>query len=362
MAPDLPAGVRVDEKRLRQVLLNLLSNAVKFTDHGSVCLRVGFQPPGRLCFEVHDTGIGIDEAHREAIFRPFEQVSEARYRAGGTGLGLAISQQLVRSMGGEIHVETRPGTGSTFWFELDVPIVEPLAAVVPPEWAVSGYAGPRKTILVVDDVVENRAVAVEMLGQLGFDMVEADNGREALDKAKARRPALILMDVVMPEMDGLEATRRLRQLPELRDLPIIAVSASASGTDATKSLAAGANAFLPKPIDFSGLLTQVAALLKVEWTYELPRAQAAASHQVAEPLAGPSAGPLVAPPPQEIEALHRLARIGNMRAIVQHATHLTELDERYRPFADQLCQLARGYRSQAILSFVEQYLERRQPS
>ncbi|GAB7541356.1 ATP-binding protein [Cupriavidus sp. 8B] len=361
MAPDLPAGVRVDEKRLRQVLLNLLSNAVKFTDHGSVRLRVGFLPPGRLRFDVHDTGIGVDEAHLEAIFRPFEQVGEARHRFGGTGLGLAISRQLVRLMGGEIHLESRPGEGSTFWFELNVRIVEPQAAVVPPEWAVSGYEGPRQTILVADDLAENRAVAVEMLGQLGFGMVEAGNGREALEKAKALRPALILMDVVMPEMDGLEATRRLRQLPEFRGLPIIAVSASASETDAATSLAAGANAFLPKPIDFSGLLTEVAALLKVEWTYEFPKAQAAAPGQTAEPLAEP-AGPPVAPPPQEMEALRRLAQLGNMRAIVQHATHLTELDERYRPFADQLCQLAKGYRSKAILSFVEQYLERRQAS
>ncbi|MCX4151394.1 MULTISPECIES: ATP-binding protein [Paraburkholderia] len=360
MAPDLPAGVRVDEKRLRQVLLNLLSNAIKFTEEGSVRLRVGYLPPARLRFEVQDTGIGIDEARLEAIFQPFEQVSDARHRVGGTGLGLAISRQLVRLMGGEFHVESRRGAGSAFSFELNVPVVAPQAVVVPSEWTVSGYKGPRKTILVVDDVAANRAVAVDMLGQLGFDVVEAVNGFEALEKAKALRPALILMDVLMPGMDGLEATRRLREMPEFGDLPIVAVSAGASGSDAAKSLAAGANAFLSKPVDLSRLLSQVAALLNIEWNDEVPQTQTAGAGRTAVRDADPSVGSLIVPPPGEIEALHHLARLGDMRAIVQHATYLTELDERYRPFADHLCQLAKDYRSKAILSFVEQYLERRQ--
>jgi PAS domain S-box-containing protein len=360
MAPDLPAGVRVDEKRLRQVLLNLLANAIKFTEEGSVCLRVGYLPLARLRFDVQDTGIGIDEARLAAIFEPFEQVSDARHRVGGTGLGLAISRQLVRLMGGEVRVESRRGAGSTFSFELNVPVAAPQAVVVPSEWAVSGYRGPRKTILVADDIAANRAVAVDMLGQLGFDVVEAVNGFEALEKAKALRPALILMDVVMPGMDGLEATRRLRELPEFGDLPIVAVSAGASGSDAAKSLAAGANAFLSKPVDFGRVLSQLAALLNIEWSNDDPETQAAGAGRTAVRAADSSVESLIVPPPGEIEALHHLARLGDMRAIVQHATHLTELDERYRPFADHLCQLAKDYRSKAILSFVKQYLERRQ--
>lgn len=360
MAPDLPAGVRVDEQRLRQVLLNLLSNAIKFTEAGSVRLRVGYLPPKRLRFEVQDTGIGIEEGHLEAIFRPFEQVSDAQHRVGGTGLGLAISRQLVRLMGGEIHVESRRGAGSTFSFELNVPVVAPQATVVLPQWTASGYKGARKTVLVVDDIAANRAVAVDMLGQLGFDMVEAGDGLEALEKAKALRPALILMDVVMPGMDGLEATRRLREMPEFGDLPIIAVSAGASGSDAAKSLAAGANAFLSKPIDFSGLLSQIAALLNIEWSDEVPQTQATVAGHAAVRTADPSTETLIVPPHEEIEALHHLARLGDMRTIVQRAVHLTELDERYCPFADHLCQLAKNYRSKAVLSFVEQFLERRQ--
>jgi CheY-like chemotaxis protein len=205
-------------------------------------------------------------------------------------------------------------------------------------------------VLVVEDVAANRAMVVYLLSQLGFDVIEAVNGREALAKAQATRPDWILTDVIMPEMDGLEATRRLRQLPGLEDVPIIAMSASASGGDEQKSLAAGVNAFVPKPIDLDKLLTQIATLLKLNWTYE-PKAASAKDEVV---------GPLVAPPQEELERLHQLARFGNMRDIVQWAAQVAELDERYRPFAEQLRLMAKGYQSKAILSLVEQYLEGRQ--
>ena len=120
----MPGWVRADEKRLRQVLLNLLSNAVKFTDSGQVSLRVSLSSPARLRFEVRDTGIGIGADQLEAIFQPFEQAGEAQRRLGGTGLGLAISRQYVRLMGGDIQVESRVGQGSTFWFDLELPVVE----------------------------------------------------------------------------------------------------------------------------------------------------------------------------------------------------------------------------------------------
>ncbi len=348
-APDLPGGIRADEKRLRQALLNLLANAVKFTDQGQVTLRVRFFPPSRLRFEVQDTGIGIREEQLESIFQPFEQGGEAQRRLGGSGLGLAISQRFVRLMGGEIKVESRIGHGSSFWFELELPVVA--VEIAPPSAAgiVSGYQGPRKKVLIVDDVAENRAVVVDMLGQIGFQMAEAASGSEGLEQAQALRPDLILMDIVMPEMGGLEAARRLRQLPAQKEVPIIAVSASTSGGDQESSLAAGMNAFQPKPIDFDLLLAQIASLLQLDWTYAAPPAGA-------EEHAAP--GPLLAPPAQEMAILHRLAREGNMRDIVQRAAHLAELDERYRPFAEQLQLLAKGYQSKAILNLVEQHMER----
>ncbi|MEO8122227.1 MAG: ATP-binding protein, partial [Rhodoferax sp.] len=124
MAPDLPNWVRADEKRLRQVLLNLLSNAVKFTDHGSVRLWVSMSAAGRIRFEVQDTGVGIGADQLETIFQPFEQAGDMQRRLGGTGLGLAISRQFLKLMGSEVRVESRVGEGSTFWFELDLPVIE----------------------------------------------------------------------------------------------------------------------------------------------------------------------------------------------------------------------------------------------
>jgi CheY-like chemotaxis protein len=349
LAPKLPRGIHADEGRLRQVLLNLLTNAVKFTDRGRVSLRVRFTPPMRLRFEVQDTGIGVNADQLEAIFQPFEQVSDAKRRLGGAGLGLSISRQFVRRMGSDIQVTSAPGVGSTFWFELDVPVTE-TEVMTRPERLVTGYAGPRKVVLVVDDVAENRAMAGEMLRQLGFEVVEAINGPEALQKAEIRHPDWILMDIVMPDMDGLEATRRLRQLPGLADVPIIAMSASASGRDQQKSLAAGVNAFVPKPIDLDQLLTQIDSLLTISWTYDL-NAAFSAEHEVVRPLVAPSV--------QELHVLHQLARRGNMRDIVQWAERVAELDEQYRPFADQLRLMAKGYQSKAILTLVERYLESR---
>jgi len=348
LAPDLPAWVRLDEKRLRQVLLNLLANAVKFTDAGEVRLLVGVAGAGRLRFEVRDSGIGIAPEQLETIFQPFEQTGEMHRRAAGTGLGLAISRQLVRLMGSDIRVESRLGQGSTFSFELEAPVAEAWIAPPPAEARVTGYAGPRKRVLVVDDVAENRAVAIDMLAPLGFEMVEAANGVEALEQAQLQPPDLILMDIVMPEMDGLEATRRLRQLPGFDEVPIIAISASTSSNDERSSLAVGVNVFLTKPIDFDKLLANVAQLLQLDWRYELPGAGIAVT----------AIGPFVAPPGPEMEILHRMALQGNMRDIQQMASRLTGMDERYRAFADHLRTLAKGYRSKAILTFVERYLER----
>jgi PAS domain S-box-containing protein len=347
-APNLPEGIQTDEKRLRQVLLNLLSNAVKFTDHGQVTLRVRLLPPSRLRFEVCDTGLGIADHQLQAIFEPFEQAGDQQRRLGGTGLGLAISRQYMRLMGSDIQVESRPGQGSTFWFELDAPAVA-AERTRTPQAQVSGYHGARKKILVVDDIGENRRLLKDMLGPLGFTISEASDGATALDRISAWRPDLILMDVVMPGMDGLEAMRRLRRLPGLQHLPVIAVSASVADGDASSSLAAGANVFLPKPVSLERLVHHIGTLLQLEWIVVAPPAPLAQEHK--------PEGPLLVPPPDEMEILHVLARQGNMQDILQRAHYLGELDDGFRPFADQLTLLAKGYRSKEILSLVASHME-----
>jgi CheY-like chemotaxis protein len=253
-------------------------------------------------------------------------------------------------MGSDIQVESEVGQGSVFRFTLDVPVVNSVA-IFPPVAMVTGYQGSRKKVLVVDDIVENRTLLVDLLGQIGFEMAEATNGREAVQVTGSFNPDLILMDVYMPEMDGLDAIRLLRQLPRFAEVPIIAVSASASGSDEDTCLASGADAFLPKPVDMDKLLKHIAHLLKLEWVCE--------PSEVGKTPPQTSLAPLTIPPQEEMALLHQMALQGNMREIIQYASHLAELDERYHAFVDQLQLLARGYQSKTLLSFVERYLNRK---
>ena len=270
VAPDLPQAIYADERRLRQVLLNILANAVKFTDHGRVRLSITVAGAARLHFRVQDTGIGMSAAELQRLFQPFEQVGEQRRRAGGTGLGLAISRSLVRLMGGDIQVESELGEGSTFWFELDLPPVSIEPHTIESVMGIIGYRGPRRTVLIADDVAENRALLVDLLQPLGFTVIEAANGRDAVAKASEVRPDLVVIDIVMPEMDGREATRLIRQLPDLSDVPVITVSARPSAGVDSAPTKPGADVFLIKPLHTEEVLRSIASLLGLEWVRGVP--------------------------------------------------------------------------------------------
>jgi signal transduction histidine kinase/DNA-binding NarL/FixJ family response regulator len=352
LAADLPDTVVLDEKRLRQVLFNLLGNAVKFTDHGQVSLRVEVLHRDaervRLRFEVADTGVGMVADQLSEIFQPFTQVGDTRRRAAGTGLGLAISRQLIELMGGSIAVSSESGAGSRFWFELNLILAErpPIAPV--PAAPVCGYLGRRRRILVADDSIGNRAMLADWLDLLGFELAQADNGRQALEVVQAQAVDLVVMDLVMPEMDGCEAMRRIRALPGRERLPIIAFSANASEADHEASLQAGANAFLAKPLDEARFLSLLAKLLGLEWVHPEPAGSV--------PAAVPAA-PLAVPPAAELAELYRLALAGSMRPIRQWAERIVELDESYRPFAERLQRMAQSYQSKAILELAESHLD-----
>ena len=361
----LPTSIEADETRLRQVLLNLLDNAIKFTEEGEVVLSVGVIERGRemllhphsppapnlltFRFSVRDTGIGISSDQLECIFQPFEQVGNPVHRSKGTGLGLAISRQLVRLMGGEIYVESEPGGGSRFWFDVTFPKAEMTADILqPPERTITGYRGPRRTVLVVDDIPSNRAVLVDLLEPLGFKIVEATNGEQAIQVAQEVRPNLILMDRWMSVMDGFEAAQRMRQTPELADLAVIAVSASVSKEDQAKSRQAGFDAFLSKPIHWPTLAKMLEEHLELVW--EIEEAGECFDAEEEEAI-------LVPPPEAEMDVLLDLARRGNLRAIQERAARIATLGEQYVPFARKLRELAKSFEEQELLALVERYRE-----
>jgi PAS domain S-box-containing protein len=259
--PAAPPMVAGDPGRLRQVLLNLVSNAVKFTSKGEVRVRLEPDPAGpiRLRFSVADTGVGIPEAALGRIFERFAQADGSITREfGGTGLGLAICKRLVERMDGEIGVESRVGEGSRFWFTVDLPAACGLEA--PEDEDAGGDLGALR-VLVVDDAEANRDLITTILGSAGLETDTAVNGVEAVEAVKARPYDLVLMDVQMPVMDGVQAMRLIRGLPgERAQTPIVALSANVLPEQTASYRGAGADACLGKPIAPAALLMEIARL------------------------------------------------------------------------------------------------------
>jgi signal transduction histidine kinase/ActR/RegA family two-component response regulator len=259
VAEDVPTCLIGDPQRLAQILLNLVSNAIKFTEAGDI--RIGIEQlaqtegKSRLQFRVTDTGIGISATQQAKLFQPFSQAdSSFARRHGGSGLGLVISQSLARLMGGDIQLESQVGRGSTVTFIAAFTTCMDnvrLPADTPPTAA----AGPFNAVqvLLVEDDVLNQMVAGELLKKLGVTVTVANNGIEALEALGKATFHLVFMDIQMPEMDGYEAVRLIRQHREWQYLPIIAMTAHAISTERGKCLAAGMNDFLTKPIDPAGL-------------------------------------------------------------------------------------------------------------
>jgi len=338
----LPNCVYGDEKRLRQVLINLVGNAVKFTDKGGVTFKVGVLANHKLRFQIEDTGVGIAPEQLQDIFNPFQQVGDKTRQAEGTGLGLAISRHLIELMGSQLEVTSQLGEGSTFWFELVLPEVINFKKEInnnPTRWKIIGIKNEKPTLLIVDAQSNNRAILVDLLSPLGFETIEASDGREALAKAFEFQPQAILTDLFMPEMDGFELTRQIRQ--SLKDIVVIAISASVFEEDQQKSLAAGCHDFLPKPINAKQLFEQLQRHLVIEWIYE------------EVPSLIVSQAPLVPPPQETVVSLYELAMGGDVRAVEERVSQLT--DEQFVPFVAKMQDFINNLQVDDMCDWLESY-------
>ncbi|WP_019508827.1 hybrid sensor histidine kinase/response regulator [Pleurocapsa sp. PCC 7319] len=364
----LPMGVEADEKMLRQVLMNLLSNAIKFTEKGAVKLGVQNQSTSfsestvhRIRFEVEDSGIGMNPEDIEKIFLPFEQVGSVKKQAEGTGLGLAISQKIVGMMGGDLSATSQLNQGTTFWFEIELKETtqwSETTRLAGLKGKVIGFQGTKRKILVVDDRWENSSVVVNLLEPLGFEMMEAENGQEGLTKALEWQPDLIITDLAMPVMDGHEMLGELRKSSEIAsDLVVIVSSASVFESDRQKSLQAGANDFLPKPIQKEVLLQSLQKHLNLEWIYE--EETESSQHTTTSVDKKTEVAPeveIIPPSAEDVALLHDLSRKGLINDLLKEIERIEDLDPKFVPFVQELQELARGFKLRQIKSFIEQYL------
>jgi TMAO reductase system sensor TorS len=263
IASDVPRALRGDAGRLRQVLLNLVGNAIKFTDAGAVRVKVArVDDRQTLRFAISDSGIGIPDDEQERLFRDFSQVNQpGGRRFGGTGLGLAISKKIVGAMGGEIGVESVAGRGSTFWFTVtfEPALGEGTHAAAPAALPSSATAVPPLRVLVAEDNLVNQEVAIGLLRRAGHDVAAVGDGHAAVAAVRTGAYDVVLMDLHMPGLDGIEATREIRRLPGAKgQLPIIALSASSLRNSPEQVRAAGMNGHLVKPIDPATLAAALA--------------------------------------------------------------------------------------------------------
>ncbi|MEO0768921.1 MAG: ATP-binding protein, partial [Cyanobacteria bacterium J06649_4] len=378
-----------DEKRLRQVLLNLLSNAIKFTVQGTMTLSAKVQPlygeasnsgnssdgSGidtqcleimRFRFQVQDTGVGMTPIQLASIFNPFEQVGDVKKRAEGTGLGLAISQRIVAMMGGELKVSSTLGTGSLFWFDVELRLADEQVEVVSTQQRgkIVGYQGPRRRIVVVDDGWENRSVLVNLLQPLGFEVYEASNGQEGLTTVMSCRPDMVITDLVMPVLGGMEMLEAIMfelnsnnkaggDRDNQKIVPVIASASVSLKTVRDRMQSCGA-LVLSKPIQAETLFSLLQEQLALSWIYaEIPKTGVSADRERSIDF--------VYPARTILERLMAFADSGDIYGVSEQAQRLLDglldKDKDHAPFFRHLIELAEDFQIQPIKVFIQQGME-----
>ena len=355
----LPIVVHSDETRLRQVLLNLLSNAIKFTETGKVNLTIGYVKdfPRRadsltanhkIRFQIKDTGIGIPEDKLSDIFLPFQQI-DGQSKNEGTGLGLSISQEIVRQLNSKIQINSTLGKGSVFWFDLEL-VGTDLNLLNDGKPVIVNYEGKRKKILIVDDSINNRTVLVHFLQSLGFELLEASNGEEAITLSQQHYPDLILLDWLMPNMNGSEVTSQIRQQPDLQNIAIVAISASVLPEEQSVCEQADCDAFLAKPVSFDKLLNVIEELLELQWIYQNVSSSLGIETEEAKTEL------LIIPSQGEIATLYKLVTLGDIRGVLTQTKQLELKNPQYKPFVNQIIQLAESFQIERLQQWLNKFL------
>jgi signal transduction histidine kinase/CheY-like chemotaxis protein len=344
-APNLPAHVHADQKRLGQILINLLSNAIKYTEKGAVRLTIRYRAQIAE-FEIADTGPGITGADVERIFEPFERGSQHAARGvPGTGLGLTITKLLAHVMGGDVRVQTSSPAGSTFVFRVLLSDVRQEIAPLPQSDLICDYAGPRKRILLADDDPLHLDLVQNLLRPLGFTVFVARDGKTCLELAAECQPDLAMIDLSMPDMSGWSVVQSLRADYPLANLKIMIVSANAH--EYAPQTGAEHDAFIMKPIQLQRLLEQIGVLLKLNWIHAPDAAPSAGQAGTAH------GGNLVCRSRHHLDDLYRLGRIGHVRGIEAKLRELELEDSANDAFAAHLRTLVSSFDLKRYMSVLE---------
>ena len=332
----LPKKIRGDEKRIRQILINLLNNAIKFTSTGDIIFRIRYRSEVAT-FEIIDSGEGIAEQDMDDIYQPFTRLSKSTGNATeGSGLGLTISKILIELMGGELTASSIVNQGSQFTVRLLLPNLKGIVEILEEENIV-GYQGTAKNILVVDDQAEQRNLLVIILEPFGFNVKTVESGEACLQHISKHKPDLILLDLAMGGISGIETAIQLHQ--QGFKAPIIVVSANAYPSDRKIAIDSGCNDFLSKPLQISDLLSKLKLHLSLNWIYQ------GIGHEETKIETNQE---MVIPPPNIIHELDQFVKIGDLLGLKQQLNELIKADSSYQKFALRIRSLANEFRIEEI--------------
>lgn len=346
---EIPEFVNGDEVKIRQILLNLLSNAVKYTNTGTITFRVDYIPNAKtnFTFEVHDTGIGIPKENLKQIFEPFKQIENQLKFVEGTGLGLAITKKIIDLMKAKLEVESKFGEGSTFRVHMSLAKVEEIAESSISAIKIKGYQGKRKRVLIVDDNLTNLSMLVSLLDPIGFETVIANNGKEALDICMKQSFDLILMDMVMPVMNGIEAIKEIKKNKNFSEIKIIGISASVISNEKRIEFINNCHAQVEKPIEVPILFDTMQNLLGIDWIKEDSLNESLTSHNNAIKTKFES---------PDIDVLNRIisfAEIGDFDAIDKLLDQLNTNNDKYTLFTRKISKFSVAYNSTQLIKYIQ---------